>query len=69
LRLLGLSAPMSLDKNLFTLWMVPSEQFLGDVDCIDPLSFEIIYRKRRKTPAKGHEYFWCLLDPMNDIIS
>lgn len=55
---------MSLDKNLFTLWMVPSETSPGDLDCIDPPSSEVIYRKRRRTAVKGPEYFWSLLDPV-----
>ena len=55
---------MSLDKNLFTLWMVPSEKSPGDLDCIDPPSSEVIYRKRRRTAVKGPEYFWSILDPV-----
>lgn len=55
---------MSLDNNLFTLWMVPSEQSPGDIDCIDPQSSEVLYRKRRRNVVKGPEYYWSLLDPM-----
>jgi hypothetical protein len=55
---------MSLDNNLFTLWMIPSDQSPGDADCIDPQSSDVIYRKRRRTAVKGPEYFWSLLDPV-----
>lgn len=57
---------MSLDNNLFTLWLTPNEQAPGDVDCIDPQSSEVIYRKRRRNTAKGPEYFWSLFDPLYD---
>lgn len=55
---------MSLDKNLYTLWIVPSEQSPGDVDCVDPPSSEVIYRKRKRDVLNGPEYFWSLYDPM-----
>lgn len=55
---------MSLDNNLFTLWFTPSEQTPGDVDCIDPQSSEVIYRKRQRNVIKGPEYFWSLIDPL-----
>lgn len=55
---------MSLDNNLFTLWFTPSEQVPGDVDCIDPQSSEVIYRKRQRNVIKGPEYFWSLIDPL-----
>ena len=60
---------MSLDNNLFTLWMIPSEQSPGDSDCIDPQSSEVVYRKRRRTAVKGPEYFWSLLDPVYENIT
>ncbi|KAF8317173.1 hypothetical protein DL93DRAFT_2077390 [Clavulina sp. PMI_390] len=61
---------MSLDNNLFTLWIGPDERNpqSGDVVLTDPQSSEPIYLKRRRQIAKGPDYCWSLWDPVSEAM-
>jgi len=59
---------MSLDQNLFTLNIVPSEEEKDAIDLVEP-NGTVHYRKRRvHDPAGNSAYAWSLFGKLLEVI-
>jgi hypothetical protein len=69
--LLPRRSDMSLDQNLFTLYIAASTVSPPDIDLTDPASSNVLYRKRRATAEPSdtqNAYQWSLHDPLSGAV-